>query len=52
MLTEEFSQLTQIISNITKRVQTATERQKEISAKIETEIKEAENMIKNHAVAG
>jgi phage shock protein A len=46
MLTEEFAEVVQILSGLVEKIQTVTDRQKEVSKKIETQIKETEMMIK------
>lgn len=51
MLTEEFAEVVQIISGIAKKVQLVTDRNKEITQKIETQISKAENLLQEHKVS-
>ncbi len=48
MLTEEFAEVVQILSGITKKVQLVTDRQKQMSKKIQNHIKDAEEIITEH----
>lgn len=48
MLTEEFAEVVQIISGIAKKVQLVTDMQKQMYKKIETHIKNAEEIVIEH----
>lgn len=48
MLTEEFAEVVQIISGIAKKVQLVTDMQKQMYKKIETHIKNAEDIVIEH----
>lgn len=51
MLSEEFAEVVQIISGIAKKVQLVTDKNKEITLKIEKQISKAEDLLEEHKVA-